>query len=130
MLFYARMCALSGRTRSLPISVSLYLSVSSSMSLALLKSPFEKGCVKDFYACYIGNVCCADTALRCSAFYFQSDLCLSQDSLLLWSPVVQICGRASLCVCVWDPLGHSYALLVRRLLSPISLWLKPLQPES
>jgi len=29
--------------------------------------------------------------------------------------------------CVTQVLGHSYALLVRTLLSPISLWLKPLQ---
>lgn len=59
-----------------------------------------------------------------------NDLCLSQDS------VVQICGRicvpyicicmympVNTCVCIWAFICIARALL----LSPISLWLKPLQ---
>lgn len=99
-----------------------------------LNPPFEKGYVKDFYA-YRKCLLCASVR---SAFYFQNDLCLSQQPLPLPSSLsLSLCGlllckyaaeRAGVCACVC--VSHSYALLVRRLLSPISLWLKPLQLES
>lgn len=64
-----------------------------------LNPPFEKGYVKDFYA-YRKCLLCASVR---SAFYFQNDLCLSQQPLS-----VSLCGlllckyaaeRAGVCVC-------------------------------